>query len=132
MDILDEVEKVVESPRAKKIKVISPKMHGFIDYGHATFFLTMGAIWWKKNKPASIAALSTGAFVLVQSLLTDYPLGAKPVMSFETHGKLDAAFASGSWALPRLLGFAGTPEAMVFEGNSIVEGTVVAMTDWKG
>ena len=57
MDILDEVEKVVESPRAKKIKVISPKMHGFIDYGHATFFLTMGAIWWKKNKPASIAAL---------------------------------------------------------------------------
>ena len=105
---------------AAKLKVISPKVHGFIDYGHAAFFLTMGLVWLKRNRAASAAAFATGGLVLVQSLLTDYPLGVKPVISFPTHGKMDAAFASGSWLIPKLFGFEGTPEAKVFESNAAV------------
>ncbi|HEY0759670.1 MAG TPA: hypothetical protein VGD59_10485 [Acidisarcina sp.] len=111
-------------------KVIDAKTHGIIDYAHAAFFFSVALACRKSNKPAAVAALGTGAFVLVQSLLTDYPLGAKPVLSFDAHGKMDASFASASWLVPRIFGFSGTPAAKIFEVNSVVEAAVVGMTDW--
>ncbi len=112
-------------------KVIDAKTHGIIDYAHCAFFLTLAFACRKSNPQAAWAALGTGTLVLAQSLLTDYPLGAKPVMSFETHGKMDGSFASASWAIPRLFGFSGTKAARVFQLNSIVEGAVVSMTDFS-
>ncbi|MDP9038610.1 MAG: hypothetical protein M3O02_04950 [Acidobacteriota bacterium] len=113
-------------------KVISPTMHGVIDYCHAAFFFTVGVLCARSdNKAASNAAFATGGFILVQSLLTDYRFGVKPVLSFETHGKIDAVFASSSWMLPLLFGFKDTVAAKVFEGNSLAEASVVAMTDWS-
>ena len=85
----------------------------------------------KKNPPAALAALATGSFVLVQSLLTDYPLGVSPVMSFEAHGKLDGGFATLSYVVPRLFGFEETNAALVFKANSFVEGTVVGLTNFN-
>ncbi len=111
-------------------KVIGPKEHGMIDYAHVAFFFSVAFLCRKRNPSAALAALGTGAFVLVQSLLTDYPLGAKPVISFETHGKMDASFASASWMIPKVFGFSGTKEAKIFEINSAVEGCVVGMTDF--
>ncbi|WP_109488574.1 hypothetical protein [Occallatibacter savannae] len=113
-------------------KVISPKVHGIIDYCHAAFFFTVGVICSRtNNKAAAAAAFSTSGFILVQSLLTDYRWGAKPVFSFETHGKMDAVFASSSWVVPLLFGFKDTPAARIFEGNSLAEASVVAITDWN-
>ncbi len=111
-------------------KPISAKAHGFIDYGHAAFFFGMALVCRKKNPRAAVAALVTGGFVLVQSLLTDYPLGAKPALSFNTHGKMDAAFVPSSAFLPEIFGFRGTKAANIFRVNSIVESAVVALTDW--
>ena len=118
-------------PRERLPKVISPRTHGIIDYAHATFFFSVALFCRKKNKPAALAALCTGSFVLVQSLLTDYPLGVKPVIPFETHGKMDVGFASASWMIPKIFGFSGTKAAKIFETNSAVEGTVVGMTDFN-
>jgi hypothetical protein len=113
-------------------KVISPTVHGIIDYCHAAFFFTVGVVCARShNKAASRAAFATSGFILVQSLLTDYRFGAKPVFSFETHGKMDAVFASSSWAIPLLFGFGGTAAAKIFEGNSLAEASVVATTDWN-
>jgi hypothetical protein len=113
-------------------KVISPTVHGIIDYCHAAFFFTVGVLCARShNKAAARAALATSGFILVQSLLTDYRFGAKPVFSFETHGKMDAVFASSSWMLPLLFGFKDTPAAKIFEGNSLAEASVVATTDWN-
>ncbi len=111
-------------------KPISAKVHGFIDYSHSAFFLTSALILRKKNPRAALACLVTGSFVLVQSLLTDYPLGAKPVLSFNTHGKIDAAFAGSSFAMPEIYGFSGTGAATLFRINGLVESTVIALTDW--
>ena len=110
-------------------KIINSRTHGILDYCHASFFLGMSIVA-RKNKAASLAALGTGAFMLVQSLLTDYPLGFKRDLNFETHGKMDAAFGSLSWALPRIFGFEHTAAAQVFEINSYVETSVVIMTDF--
>ncbi|HEY0785818.1 MAG TPA: hypothetical protein VGD62_08085 [Acidobacteriaceae bacterium] len=112
-------------------KVIDARTHGLIDYGHAAFFLGMAFFCRKSNPRAATAALATGAFVLTQSLLTDYPLGVTPVLSFEQHGKLDAGFAASSLALPRLFGFEDTGAAKIFKANAFVEATVVGLTDFS-
>jgi hypothetical protein len=111
-------------------KAIGPREHGMIDYADIALFFGVALLCRKINRPAAIAALGTGTFILVQSLLTDYPLGVTPVISFETHGKMDAAFASGSWMIPKVFGFSGTPAAKIFEINSAVEGSIVGMTDF--
>ncbi|MGI8773265.1 MAG: hypothetical protein ACR2JE_17720 [Acidobacteriaceae bacterium] len=111
-------------------KVISPGAHSVIDYAHAAFFFTAGLVLWGRNRRAAVAALGTGAFVLVQSMVTDYPGGVWPQISFQTHGRMDAGFASASLILPRLLAFDQTPAAQIFRANSVVEASVVGLTDW--
>ena len=111
--------------------MIDAGTHGIIDYGHAAFFLTMALVCRKKNPPAALAALLTGSFVLVQSLLTDYPLGVKPAIPFAVHGGLDTGFAPLSFVLPNLFGFTGTKAATIFKANTFVEATVVALTDFS-
>ena len=111
-------------------KVIDARTHGIIDYCHAAFFLTLGLALRRRNPRASLASLLTGGLVLTQSLLTDYPLGAISTLSFEAHGRMDAGFSALSPLIPKLFGFAGTPAARVFQANAVVEGTVVAMTNF--
>ncbi len=111
-------------------RVISPQVHGIIDYSHAAFFFTVGLLCSRSNKRAAWAAFATGGFILVQSLFTDYRYGVKPALPFSTHGKMDAIFAAGSWAVPVLAGFKNTAAAKIFEINSLAESSVVAMTDW--
>jgi hypothetical protein len=111
-------------------KIISPTAHGVIDYAHSAFFFTVGLACSRSNKPAAAAAFATSGFILAQSLLTDYRFGAKPVISFETHGKMDSVFAASSWLLPRIFGFKETPAAKIFESNSLAEASVVGLTDW--
>ncbi len=120
---LGEVEK-------KLPKVIDARTHGIIDYCHAAFFFGMAIFCARRNKRAAIAALATGAFVLVESVLTDYPLGAAKVLPFEVHGQLDTGFAASSFMMPKWFGFSGTAAAQVFRINGFLEGTVVGMTDF--
>ena len=112
-------------------KVIDARKHGIIDYCHAAFFLGMAYVCRKSEPRAALAALCTGSFVLVQSLLTDYPLGAKKVIPFKVHGQMDAAFAASSFMVPKVFGFPGTTAANVFTGNSFVEAAVVGATDFS-
>lgn len=112
-------------------KVISARTHGVIDYCHAAFFLGMAFVCRKSNRPAAFASLLTGSFILVESLLTDYPLGAFRVLPFGVHGRMDTGFAASSPVMPRIFGFSGTPAARVFEGNGLIEAAVVGLTDWN-
>ena len=66
----------------------------------------------------------------MQSLLTDYPRGKKPLLPFAVHGAMDAGFASLSFALPRLFGFSHSKARYVFQVNTLIESAVVAATDW--
>lgn len=112
-------------------KVIDARKHGMIDYSHAAFFLGMAYVCRKSEPRAALAALLTGSFVLVQSLLTDYPLGVKKVIPFKVHGQMDAAFAASSFMVPKVFGFTDSPAASVFKGNSFVEAAVVGATDFS-
>src|SRR3954447_267297 len=122
---------VVEEVERRLPKVIDARTHGIIDYCHAAFFFGMGIFLARRNRSAATAAVATGAVVLVLSLLTDYPLGARKVIPFETHGRMDAGFAASSFMMPKWFGFANTAAAQVFKINGFVEGAVVGMTDWN-
>ena len=112
-------------------KVIDARTHGVIDYCQAAFFFGMALVCRKKNKKAAKAAWATGAFILAESLLTDYPMGAAKVVPFATHGRMDAGLAATSFMIPGWFGFSGTAEAQVFRINGFVEGIVAGMTDWE-
>ena len=112
-------------------KVISPTTHGIVDYCHSAFFATVAIVCWKRNRRAAVAAASTSALVLVQSLLTDYKPGVKRVIPFSVHGQMDGGFAATSLAIPKIFGFAETKAANIFRVNAFVEATVVGLTDWS-
>lgn len=112
-------------------KIIDAKTHGYIDYCHAALFFTLAVVNRRKNPRAATASWLTGSFVLTQSLLTDYPLGVKPLISFETHGKMDACSAIASLLIPTAFGFEGTAMSKFFKCNAAIEATAVALTDFN-
>lgn len=121
---------IVHELQKRLPKVITPDVHGLLDYAHAAFFLCAGVFLWKRNRAAAVASFATSGLILGEALTTDYPLGATPVISFETHGKLDAALASASLVTPQLFGFGKTRAATLFRLNAIVEGAVIGLTDY--
>ena len=121
---------IVHELQKRLPKVITPDVHGLIDYAHAAFFLCAGVFLWKRNRAAAVASIATSGLILGEALITDYPLGATPVISFKTHGQLDAALASASLVAPQLFGFGKTGAATLFRLNAIVEGAVIGLTDY--
>jgi hypothetical protein len=111
-------------------KVIDARTHGIIDYCHAAFFFGMAIFCARRNRRAATAALATGTFILAESLLTDYPLGAKKVIPFEGHGRMDTSLTASSFMIPAWFGFSDTAEAQIFKMNGFIGGVVVGMTDW--
>jgi hypothetical protein len=111
-------------------KVIDAEGHAYLDYARAALLLAAGALFWRRNRRAAVAALAAGGLALTQSLLTDYKLGAVPVLSFKTHGKIDGAVIPALLAAPQYLGFAETPEAWLFRADAVAEAFVVGMTDY--
>jgi hypothetical protein len=112
-------------------KAISPRLHGYLDYAQAAALIGLGFAFRKRNRRASAAAFTTGAFMLTQALLTDYPLGAQPVLPFAMHGRIDAAFASTAWLVPKIFGFADTEAAEVFAGHAAVVAAITSLTDFS-
>src|SRR3569833_927855 len=101
-------------------KIIDARKHGMIDYSHAAFFLGMAYMCRKSEPRAALAALLTGSFVLVQSLLTDYPHDVKKVIPFRVHGQMETTFAASSYMMPKVFSNTDSSAAAVFTGNSFV------------
>jgi hypothetical protein len=125
------VTKAVETVGSRLPKVISPKAHAIFDYVQMGAFIVMGALFWKKNKRASVAALCCAATEVTNILLTDYPGGISQVFSFETHGKIDCAMAGAIASLPNLLGFGSEPQAKHFRIRGGVMAGVTAITKFR-
>ena len=111
-------------------KVIKPKAHAVLDYAMAGALFTLGAFFWKRNKRAAIAAMACGGATVATSLLTDYPGGIKPMISFETHGRIDAGMAGLTATMPTFLAFGDEEEAKYFRGAALAETLIAGMTDF--
>ncbi|MBA3913320.1 MAG: hypothetical protein H0X25_05580 [Acidobacteriales bacterium] len=84
--------------------VIDAKSHGIIDYVHTATNFLVGAIFHRRgDKAAAYGAYALGASVLLNALMTDYPLGVFKAWSFKVHGALDYGVAAASAAIPSIV-----------------------------
>ena len=112
-------------------KLISPRVHKWLDVAVTGYFLTLGAVFAARRKAgAATAAFVNAGMVAGVSLFTDYQgTGEKPI-NFKLHGTLDAVQAATAALGPVLHGFAGEAESAFFYGQAANEVAVIAFTDW--
>lgn len=113
-------------------KIISPKAHAIIDYVTIGSFGLLAYLFWKDNKRAAIAATTCGIAELTTTLLTDFPGGMAPLISFPTHGRIDMGLAATCVSLPNLMRFDDEPEAKWFRILGLNVTAVTGMTDFGG
>ena len=111
-------------------KVISPAMHGMLDYSVAATFFALGMRFASTHRRASTLAYVNGAMVLGLALMTNYPAGVFKKISFKTHRTADIMQAALAGIGPVAMGFANDPEASYFYGQAVSEVGVIAATDW--
>jgi hypothetical protein len=112
-------------------KIISPRTHAIIDYATAGSFFLMGALLWRNHKRAAISSFACGAAETATAMLTDYPGGVADVISFPTHGKIDAGMAGLVGTMPALLAFSGEKEAIFFRSQAVAIAAVTGMTEFE-
>ncbi len=111
-------------------KVIDPAMHAVADYSAAAGLACMGVYLRDRNSTLSNFAFMNAGLIVLMSLMTRYPGGVFPVMSFKTHGMVDAVQGALLAAGPALLGQTDDPDSRLFYGQAALEMGVVAATDW--
>ena len=115
------------------MKVLKPLPHAVIDYAWAGTM--MAAPWlfgFSRNRKAKMNAVGSGAAILGLSLLTRYPLGALPLISFPAHGVVETIAGAATVTAPWLMGFSRNRSATwthVLSGLGTL--AVVAMTDYQ-
>ena len=112
-------------------KVIDPTMHAVADYGAAAGLACLGMYLRERNSTLSNFAFMNAGMIVMMSLLTRYPGGVIPAMSFKMHGVMDALQGTLLAAGPILLGQQDDPDSRYFYGQAALEMGVVAATDWE-
>lgn len=90
----------------KSIRILSPDMHGALDYLAAVGLIVLPLVLGLEPLPRWLS-VGAGGLLVSYSLLTDYALAAMPVFSFRTHLLLDGLAGMAFLAAPFALGFAG-------------------------
>lgn len=112
-------------------KLISPRVHAWLDVAVTGYFLGLGAWFASRGKGgAATSAFVNAAMVAGVSLFTDYDGDGKKPISFKLHGTFDAIQAASAALGPVIHGFAGERDALFFYGQALNEVAVIASTDW--
>ncbi|HYF17271.1 MAG TPA: hypothetical protein VEA40_05335 [Ramlibacter sp.] len=113
------------------MKILSPTVHGVLDYVLALAFLILPSML-DFPPPAAAAAYVIGVVYIVAALITRYPLGLLKWLPFPVHGVIESLMAVAWIALPWLMGFAEHAAARNF---FVVAGVglllVVALTNYR-
>lgn len=114
----------------KMPKILNPRAHAVADYAVAGAFLVGAAVLWRRRRRAAVGCLVCAGTTAATSLITDYPGGAWPLISFRTHGRIEAGLAGATAALPRVLGFSGKEESKLFGAAALASTILTAATDY--
>ena len=115
------------------MKLISPTLHGVLDYATCAFCALAPTLFGLHGAYATVCYALAGGYLLV-SLLTNMPLGAIRVIPFPVHGKLELVSGLVFVASPWLFGFAhdNATARNLFVAAGAVFLAVYALTDWYG
>ena len=114
------------------MKILSPKIHGILDYVVVALFLVAPKLLGLQGTAALLSYVLAGVHFLV-TVLTDFPLGLIKVIPLSIHGWIELAVAPTLIAVPWVLGFAQIPTARWFY---VADGAVIFLTwlvtDYRG
>lgn len=119
-------------PSSCAMKIISPTLHGVLDYLTCGLFCTAPSIFGFTGAYATVCYILAAGYLLI-SLVTNMPLGALKVLPFWLHGRLELVSGAVFIASPWLFGFAG--EHSVARNFFVVMGVVFLVvflcTQWR-
>jgi len=111
MPMLNSLVKVVAKPLPR---IVSPEARAVVDYIVVGSFLAAAGWFWQRNKRAALAAIICGGADLAVSLLTDYPGGARKLISFRARREIDLGLAAMTATMPEYLAFKDEAEKNFF------------------
>ncbi len=115
------------------MKLLSPKIHGYIDYLVSVVFAMAPMMFMIEGvTPAVMGCYVISGALLLVSLVTRYPLGVVPFVPFPVHGALELLGAPVIVAYPWIAGF---ERALPARNFYIIAGVVVfvlwLITDYR-
>lgn len=87
------------------MKILTPKIHGYLDYGVVILFLTAPTLFGLTGIPA-IVAYTLAVVHLLVTVVTIFPLGIVQLLPLPLHGAIELVVSFTLIALPWILGFA--------------------------
>ncbi len=113
------------------MKILSPTIHGYIDYFYGGLLLLAPTFFDFGGTPAAICYLA-GTLQIAASLITRYPMGAVKWLSFPAHGAYELVVSILLVASPWLFAFsaAETPRNLLVVAGLLLLG-VYAATDYR-
>ena len=113
------------------MRVISPAVHGLLDYGVVLFLVLAPGLFNLTGTP-STALYILAAILGLLTLLTRFPTGLVKAIPVRVHGGIDLVTGVVIAALPWLLGFADEATARTLF-LALAAGLVVVwlLTDWR-
>ncbi|WP_437291377.1 SPW repeat domain-containing protein [Sorangium sp. So ce406] len=113
------------------MKILSPRVHGYIDYAVAALFLLAPSLFGFSGFAETLCYI-LGAVHVGMTLLTAYPLGAAKVIPFPVHGALEAVVAVFLVAAPWLFNFDEVNAARnFFLASGVAVALVWLVTDYR-
>ncbi|WP_375436793.1 hypothetical protein [uncultured Hymenobacter sp.] len=114
------------------MKVISPRMHGMLDYGTIALFALAPTIFDFDGTYATVCYVLAAGYLVI-TLLTDFPMGVARMIPFPVHGGLELVSGLVLLAAPFLFGFHDDNETArnFFIGMGILFLGTWMLTDWR-
>ena len=111
------------------MKVLSPMLHGYLDFLTVIIFAVAPTVFGFGGTPAYIA-YALAAIHLVLTLTTAFPKGIIGIVPFAVHGLIEIVVAIVLVILPFVLGFTDAPRNF-FIGIGIVIFLVWLLSDYR-
>lgn len=113
------------------MKVISPRMHGYLDFLTVIVFLAAPILFELSRVPAMLA-YSLAVIHLIVTLASDFPFGIVKIIPFTVHGWIERIVGPVLVAVPFVLGFANDEIARNFYiAVGIVIIIIGTLTDYR-
>lgn len=113
------------------MKVLTPRMHGVLDYVMVIVFAVAPTALGLSGLPATIAYTLAGVHLLL-TLATDFAPGILRIIPFPIHGMIEIVVSALLVALPWVAGFAGETAARNFYlAVGVVIFIVWLLTDYR-
>jgi hypothetical protein len=114
------------------MKVVSPRVHGMLDYGTIALFALAPTLFDFVGPYATACYVLAGGYLLI-TLLPDFPMGVLRLIPFPMHGGLELVSGLALLASPFIFGFHDdNHEARnFFMGMGILFLGSWLLTDWK-